>query len=122
MRYYDPKNGRWTQKDPLDQVTEPRQSNRYTYSGADPINLTDPSGLWFGEGVVNDVTDWTNDNLGLSGNELGGLGVDSTLGAVACWRGGPQLCGVALAGPTVYGGVYDATDDNDEWWVREVAQ
>ena len=33
LRFYDPELGRWTQRDPLDQVTEPRQSNRYAFAG-----------------------------------------------------------------------------------------
>ncbi len=36
-RFYLPKIGRWTQQDPLNQPFDPRQANRYTYAGADPI-------------------------------------------------------------------------------------
>jgi RHS repeat-associated protein len=43
-RFYDPKLGRWTQVDPIDQASDLRESNRYGYAGADPINLTDPTG------------------------------------------------------------------------------
>jgi RHS repeat-associated protein len=43
-RYYGPGLGRWTQQDPLDQVGELREGNRYAYVGADPINLIDPTG------------------------------------------------------------------------------
>jgi RHS repeat-associated protein len=51
-RYYDPTTGRWTQEDPLSQLTDPTQADRYTYAGDDPVNSTDPSGTkrcWAGE-------------------------------------------------------------------------
>jgi uncharacterized protein RhaS with RHS repeats len=51
-RYYDPLTARWTQTDPLDQSGDLRQSNPYTYTAGDPINLTDPTGLFF-EDVLN---------------------------------------------------------------------
>jgi RHS repeat-associated protein len=44
QRFYDPKTGRWTQPDPIDQTGDLREGNRYAYVGADPINLTDPTG------------------------------------------------------------------------------
>lgn len=44
-RYYDPLIGRWTQQDPLDNVGDLREGNRYAYVGGDPVNLSDPSGL-----------------------------------------------------------------------------
>ncbi len=44
-RYYDPRNGRWSQRDALNQKSDLRESNRYAYAGSDPINRTDPSGL-----------------------------------------------------------------------------
>jgi RHS repeat-associated protein len=47
-RWYDPKLGRWTQPDLIDQPEDPVQANRYQYAGQDPINLTDPSGLSHG--------------------------------------------------------------------------
>ena len=40
-RYYDPTLGRFTQPDPSGQ-----EANTYLYTSADPINLSDPSGLW----------------------------------------------------------------------------
>jgi RHS repeat-associated protein len=43
-RQYDPGLGRWTQVDPLDQVGDVREANRYGYVGGDPVNVTDPSG------------------------------------------------------------------------------
>jgi len=40
-RYYDPTQGRFTQQDPSGQET-----NHYLYAGGDPINGTDPTGLF----------------------------------------------------------------------------
>jgi RHS repeat-associated protein len=44
-RYYDPRTGRWTQRDPIDQSDDLRGANRYSYSGDEPVNAADPSGL-----------------------------------------------------------------------------
>jgi len=46
QRRYDPTVGRWTQPDPLDQTGDMREGNRYIYAAADPINLSDLSGLF----------------------------------------------------------------------------
>jgi len=45
QRYYDPTTGRWTQQDPLNQITDPSQADRYSYAGNDPVDFGDPSGL-----------------------------------------------------------------------------
>ena len=52
VRWYDPKLGRWTQRDPLDQPLEPRGWNAYVYVGNDPINFIDPTGMYRGESYV----------------------------------------------------------------------
>lgn len=46
-RYYDPKTARWTQQDPLSQLSDLRQANRYSYAGGAPVNVADHSGLGF---------------------------------------------------------------------------
>ena len=43
-RQYDPGLARWTQQDPLDQIGDLREANRYVYAGADPANSIDPTG------------------------------------------------------------------------------
>ncbi len=51
-RTYDSKQGRFTQVDPIGMVASsldsPQTLNLYTYCGNDPINHTDPDGLFFG--------------------------------------------------------------------------
>jgi RHS repeat-associated protein len=43
-RYYDPATGRFTQQDPHFNPLDPKQWNRYTYAGGDPINFSDLNG------------------------------------------------------------------------------
>lgn len=46
-RYYDPFTGRFISKDPVKGVlTNPQTQNPYLYTGNNPINLSDPLGLW----------------------------------------------------------------------------
>lgn len=52
-RHYDPRLMRWTQLDPLNEVGDLREVNRYVYVGGDPTNLRDPSGL----GIFDDATE-----------------------------------------------------------------
>ena len=49
-RQYDPVTGRFISLDPLFEATDSQQLNGYTYSGDDPINMSDPTGLC-GNGV-----------------------------------------------------------------------
>jgi len=47
-RKYESTAGRWTSPDPLaGSIGDPQSLNHYTYSGNDPVNLVDPSGLEF---------------------------------------------------------------------------
>jgi RHS repeat-associated protein len=43
-RYYDPGSARWTQQDPINQITSLTEANRYSYMAADPVNGRDLSG------------------------------------------------------------------------------
>jgi len=44
-RFYDPATATWTQQDPINQITSLTQANHYTYTGGNPIDGTDPTGL-----------------------------------------------------------------------------
>jgi len=44
QRFYDPRVGRWTQRDPIDQLGDLKEGNPYVYVGADPLNFVDPLG------------------------------------------------------------------------------
>jgi RHS repeat-associated protein len=51
-RFYSPKQGRFTQVDPIEMgassLSDPQTLNLYAYCGNDPINHVDPDGLFFG--------------------------------------------------------------------------
>jgi RHS repeat-associated protein len=47
QRYYNPTTGRWTQQDSLNTPLDPANGNRYAYTGDNPTNGTDPTGLSF---------------------------------------------------------------------------
>nr|MDQ3806303.1 PKD domain-containing protein [Acidobacteriota bacterium] len=52
-RHYDPLQGRFTQVDPIGMrafnASDPQTLNMYAYCGNDPVNRTDPDGLFFGK-------------------------------------------------------------------------
>ncbi|MDR0610181.1 MAG: HNH endonuclease, partial [Planctomycetaceae bacterium] len=51
-RYYDPATGRFNRLDPFfGDVSDPKSLHKYTYTHGDPVNMTDPSGL-FGVGGI----------------------------------------------------------------------
>jgi RHS repeat-associated protein len=58
-RYYNPATGRFMSRDPLDAQPrnpdgtpiDPRRLHKYLYAGADPVNLEDPSGEGFIQGL-----------------------------------------------------------------------
>ncbi|MGH9203918.1 MAG: RHS repeat domain-containing protein, partial [Vicinamibacterales bacterium] len=76
VRDYDPETGRFTSKDPL--FFAGGSTNLYEYSGSDPINRTDPSGLY--GGTVEVSFGWIQlgltyqSEVGLSGSVQVGIG------------------------------------------------
>ncbi|WP_371790423.1 RHS repeat-associated core domain-containing protein [Streptomyces sp. NBC_01471] len=46
QRWYDPTTGRFTTQDALTFLANPANGNRYAYAGDDPINNTDPTGMF----------------------------------------------------------------------------
>ncbi len=84
QRYYQNSTGRFTQPDPRpSSVFEP---NRYEYAGDNPVNATDPSGMW---------TCYTN-YLDCASNYLGGL-LDQASASLSgnVWSGGDSGGGSA---------------------------
>jgi RHS repeat-associated protein len=49
FRVYDPAQGRWLSRDPLDRVEWLEGPNLYAYLENNPVNATDPTGLFGGE-------------------------------------------------------------------------
>jgi RHS repeat-associated protein len=43
-RYQNPTDARWTQQDPLNNISSLTQADRYAFAGNDPVNITDPTG------------------------------------------------------------------------------
>jgi RHS repeat-associated protein len=83
-RYYSGRLGRWSQLDPKEQPTDPRQQDRFVYAGGDPVNRTDPSGqcVWGFIGFDCNPVGATDPGASL----LGDLGADCLGGA---WYGIP---------------------------------
>jgi RHS repeat-associated protein len=103
-RYYDPALGRFTQPDPSGQ-----EQNAYTYAAGDPINSSDPTGLFswdvaLGSGVVG--------ALALAaGTALGGPVLGGALGGCAGAAVGEAISGGSggdVAQACVVGGIFGA--------------
>lgn len=54
-RYLQAAQGSWTQEDPLNQITNLTQNDRYIYAGDNPINIADPTGEFFDGSVRSSV-------------------------------------------------------------------
>lgn len=121
-RYYDPVPGRWTQQDPLIALTDPRNWNRYVYAGNDPINHTDPTGLfsWSQAGcaashllraAVPFVPANNGGYIGVAGSSVLGSGASISIHTMNLTvltggtLGAARLAGFALGGPFVAIGV-----------------
>jgi RHS repeat-associated protein len=83
MRDYDPETGRWTARDPS--LDSSNGGNLYAYVGNDPVNHTDPAGLWGGgfsayDGVGGGLKlNFTSEGMSWCG-ELGfGVGVSAEI-------------------------------------------
>lgn len=96
-RMYENQHGRFTTVDPLmasASPVNPQTFNRYTHTGNNPINYTDPSGLRWVSDANNEIY-WIDDNEALNGREdvtgqtilLGG-GCDKVAG---CVRSGTKV-------------------------------
>jgi RHS repeat-associated protein len=65
-RYYNPNTGRFMSRDPLDvqprnpdgTPIDPRRLHKYLYAGADPVNLEDPRGEGFLQGLKRGILEY----------------------------------------------------------------
>lgn len=98
--------GRWTQQDPLDQLANPREANRYAYAAGDPANVVDPTGMIGFEDLVARFHKYVESPLLAIGFTSGGVGVFAAcigaagwtgVGVVACGRGGATMTTIGLA-------------------------
>ncbi|MDQ0595954.1 RHS repeat-associated protein [Streptomyces canus] len=86
-RAYDPELGRFLSPDPLSTPHDPQNLSAYSYSGNDPINYSDPSGLIRLNPDGTQCSDgWTE--CGPSDNSLGGSGESSDSGGSNVQSGG----------------------------------
>jgi RHS repeat-associated protein len=95
-RYYDPTTGRFISRDPVDgDLKLPISQNGYCYANSNPINLSDPAGLW---------TIDINGQFGIPGAGL-------TSGWLISDKGIYSYAGLGVASPGLGGGVFYSPDD-----------
>jgi RHS repeat-associated protein len=76
-RAYDPTHGRWLNRDPIQEAGD---LNMYAYTAGDPVNRTDPLGLWAG------IDDAIASGVGaLVGVAIQG-GIDAVHGELSSWQ------------------------------------
>ncbi|MFG2690842.1 RHS repeat-associated core domain-containing protein [Streptomyces sp. NPDC048405] len=90
-RYYDPALGRFTQPDPSG-----RETNPYLYAAGDPINMIDPLGLGFWDGLKRVAE--TSMEYALAGGVTGCVttAVEGCVGGAAVGGFGGALAGLAV--------------------------
>ncbi|WP_411576809.1 RHS repeat-associated core domain-containing protein [Streptomyces mutabilis] len=72
-RYYDPTLSRFTQPDPSGQETNP-----YLYAAGDPVNRTDPTGLF----SFSDILDTGSKFFGVVSGCVSGIGAAASTGTI----------------------------------------
>ncbi|AGL13727.1 putative YD repeat-containing protein [Actinoplanes sp. N902-109] len=86
QRWYDSSEGRFTQQDNLSFVGDPARGNRYAYAVSNPVNYTDPTGMYDWNAMVNT---WAKDTtIGLVGGCVATIFEGCAGGAVAGGVGG----------------------------------
>jgi RHS repeat-associated protein len=96
FRYYSPEWGRYITRDPLGFAAD---TNFYSYAGNDPINQTDPLGLW-----------WQT-ALAIAGSVVAGVAVAAAIVALAPAVTGLAAVGLLLAGGALVGAVAGAVGE-----------
>ncbi|MFF7046571.1 RHS repeat-associated core domain-containing protein [Streptomyces massasporeus] len=96
-RYYDPSLGRFTQPDPSGQETDP-----YLYAAGDPINNSDPTGLF----SLSDALDAGESIFSTATGCLAGIGAAGETGIIATAgiMAGPWGTAAAVVGGCAVGG------------------
>ncbi len=109
QRYYDPTTGRWTQQDPEDRLGSPTQGDRFLFAGSDPINESDPRGLFSAEKVAESCLEGGAKSALVSGGDAGDTAVGCAAGGAAQFakEEGCEECAEAIE---VVGDVSDAED------------
>ncbi len=101
-RYYQPNHGRFTQSDPSGQ-----EANTYLYTGSNPVNRSDPSGLIFGISYGDAVGAVVGTAVGVAGTAI----ACGATGGLGCVAGGAAS---GALGGAVSGGIGSAIDGDDE--------
>ena len=106
FRDYDPDIGRWTAKDPL--LFAGSETDLYGYCLNDPVNLTDPMGLWSIDIGFTGGSGRASVNFGLQVGSSGvflyyGVGLGGGAGFSATISSGNPSIGVSVSG-TIRGG------------------
>ncbi|MGD8325916.1 MAG: RHS repeat-associated core domain-containing protein [Sphingomonadales bacterium] len=114
-RFYAPSLGRFLQADPLGYVDG---LNFYTYVGGDPVNLTDPTGLYSScrntgrhDENGSQVLECTDDGGGSSGGAFAGGG--ASFGGGGSFSGGGISFGGGVSGVSNSGMVVDTMSGGD---------
>ncbi|MFF9063617.1 RHS repeat-associated core domain-containing protein [Streptomyces sp. NPDC014882] len=76
-REYDPVIGQFISVDPILAVDQPQSLNGYSYANNNPVNGSDPTGLWCDS--CNDGSGWDRPDGGTTGDPDGGKNSDGTV-------------------------------------------
>lgn len=94
-RMYQNKHGRFTAVDPLlasASAADPQTFNRYTYTGNNPINRTDPSGLNWCMSKETGITTFTGENVKCGEGFTDLDAKERTTGATGCFTSNTRDC------------------------------
>jgi RHS repeat-associated protein len=92
-RDYDPATGQFLTRDPLEDLT----AAPYGYAAGNPLQLTDPSGLWPGWGLVRDINRISNTVAAVAGT----VALAATIATAVCPVCAPVTAPVATAAGVV---------------------
>ena len=109
-RWYDTNTGRFTQQDSLNFIGDPANGNRYAYAGGDPLNYTDPTGMFGWKTMFDGVSSGVDAGLvvgGVGGLLVGGFasgGIGAFPGMLLGAAEGAVVGGVIGLGYGIYDG------------------